>query len=206
MDASSQDIGMRAFKVILVGAQSVGKSSILCQLINSQFPTAYQATVGIDYHTYSSSIAGKTYSLQVWDTAGQEKFRALTSTYYKSCNGCICVYDLSDPSSLEKADYYLTKATEEDIPISCTFLVGNKVDLLGEEEPSSNSLAKEGAEKAEKYGVEHRLVSAKEGAGVLELFESLAGNMVKHFGGSLENRAVQLLPRLQITNRENCKC
>ena len=71
MDDSTQEIGTKAFKVILVGTQSVGKSSILCQLINSQFPTAYQATVGIDYHTYSASINNKSYSLQIWDTAGQ---------------------------------------------------------------------------------------------------------------------------------------
>ena len=71
MDDSTQEIGVKAFKVILVGAQSVGKSSLLCQLINSQFPTSYQATVGIDYHTYNTNINGKSYSLQVWDTAGQ---------------------------------------------------------------------------------------------------------------------------------------
>ena len=71
MDDSSQDISMRAFKVILVGTQSVGKSSILCRLINSNFPSSYQATVGIDYHTYSAKVDNITYSLQIWDTAGQ---------------------------------------------------------------------------------------------------------------------------------------
>lgn len=76
--------------------QAVGKSSILCQLVSSQFPNSYQATVGIDYHSYSANVNNKNYSLQIWDTAGQEKFRALTSTYFKNCNACICVYDLSD--------------------------------------------------------------------------------------------------------------
>ena len=71
MDDSSHEIGVKAFKVILVGAQAVGKSSILCQLINSQLPTSYQATVGIDYHTYTSTVNNKNYSLQIWDTAGQ---------------------------------------------------------------------------------------------------------------------------------------
>lgn len=75
--------------------QSVGKSSILGQLVNSQFPLAYQATVGIDYHTYTATVNNKSYSLQIWDTAGQEKFRALTSAYFKNCNACICVYDLN---------------------------------------------------------------------------------------------------------------
>ncbi len=76
--------------------QAVGKSSILSRLVNSQIPTTYQATVGIDYHSYSATVNGKSYSLQIWDTAGQQKFRALTSTYFKNCNACICVYDLND--------------------------------------------------------------------------------------------------------------
>lgn len=71
MDDTSQEIAIKAFKVILVGMQSVGKSSILCQLVSSQFPSAYQATVGIDYHTYSALANNKSYSLQIWDTAGQ---------------------------------------------------------------------------------------------------------------------------------------
>lgn len=71
MDDSNQDITLKAFKVILVGMQSVGKSSILCRLVNSQLPQNYQATVGIDYHTYSAMVDNKSYSLQIWDTAGQ---------------------------------------------------------------------------------------------------------------------------------------
>lgn len=51
--------------------QAVGKSSILSRLVNSQIPTTYQATVGIDYHSYSATVNGKSYSLQIWDTAGQ---------------------------------------------------------------------------------------------------------------------------------------
>ena len=116
MDETAQDISLKAFKVILVGTQSVGKSSILCQLVNSQFPSVYQATVGIDYHNHSLLYNGKTFSLQIWDTAGQEKFRALTGAYFKNCSACLCVYDLSDKESIEKADYYLNKAIEENIP------------------------------------------------------------------------------------------
>jgi small GTP-binding protein len=71
MDDTSQEITLKAFKVILVGMQSVGKSSILCRLVSSQFPSSYQATVGIDYHTYSANVNNHSYSLQIWDTAGQ---------------------------------------------------------------------------------------------------------------------------------------
>lgn len=56
MDDTSQQINIKAFKVILVGMQAVGKSSILCRLVNSQIPSSYQATVGIDYHSYNAVV------------------------------------------------------------------------------------------------------------------------------------------------------
>ncbi len=96
MDDTDQEIKVKAFKIILVGTQSVGKSSILSQLINSNFPTNYQATIGIDYHTHAVKVGNVSYSLQIWDTAGQEKFRSLTTTYYKNSNACFCIYDLED--------------------------------------------------------------------------------------------------------------
>ena len=71
MDNSSQDFKSKAFKVIIVGPQAVGKSSILVRLSDSQFTTAYLSTVGIDFKTYTSHLQGKPYSLQIWDTAGQ---------------------------------------------------------------------------------------------------------------------------------------
>jgi small GTP-binding protein len=129
MDESHQDIKARAFKVIIVGPQAVGKSSILFRLSESKFNTAYFSTIGIDFKTYSTQIEGKTYSLQIWDTAGQEKFRALTSTYYKGSQGCVCVFDLSDEASVERSDYYVNKALEEGISKECIFFVGNKSDI-----------------------------------------------------------------------------
>lgn len=100
MDDSNQDIKAKAFKVIIVGPQAVGKSSILFRLSEAKFNNAYVSTIGIDFKTYMAQVEGKPYSLQIWDTAGQEKFRALTSTYYKGSQGCVCVFDLSDPSTI----------------------------------------------------------------------------------------------------------
>ena len=71
MDNSNQDIKVKAFKVILVGPQAVGKSSILFRLSESKFNTAYLSTVGIDFKTYTTQVGLLLYSLQIWDTAGQ---------------------------------------------------------------------------------------------------------------------------------------
>lgn len=71
MDESHEDMKAKAFKVIIVGPQAVGKSSILFRLSESKFNTAYLSTVGIDFKTYMAHVAEKPYSLQIWDTAGQ---------------------------------------------------------------------------------------------------------------------------------------
>lgn len=71
MDESHQEVKTRAFKVIIVGPQAVGKSSILYRLSESKFNNAYLSTVGIDFKTYAVRVEEKLYSLQIWDTAGQ---------------------------------------------------------------------------------------------------------------------------------------
>lgn len=71
MDETQHDIKPRAFKVIIVGPQAVGKSSILFRLSESKFNSAYNSTIGIDFKTYTTQVNGKNYSLQIWDTAGQ---------------------------------------------------------------------------------------------------------------------------------------
>lgn len=65
------NIQQRAFKIILIGVQSVGKSSILYRLIESKFNQSYQSTIGIDFKSYPITLGNKIYSLQIWDTAGQ---------------------------------------------------------------------------------------------------------------------------------------
>ena len=84
--------------------------------------------------------------------------------------------------------------------------MGNKCDLIEEEEPENSEAAKQGIEKAEKYGVVHRIGSAKNGIGINEAFADLASRMVTHYGGENQQSNIQLLPKLRISKRENCNC
>ena len=115
------------------------------------------------------TLGNKIYSLQIWDTAGQEKFRALTSSYYKGAHACVCVFDLSVPETLTKCEYYIDKALEEEIEKECIVLVGNKGDIEGCEENQ-----KAGEEFAEKFGIKYKTVSAKEGTNVIEVFNAVS--------------------------------
>ena len=87
-------------KIVLVGETGVGKTSIFSQFIDSVFNEGFQASTGATYHTKSFLFDdGKELKLDIWDTAGQEKYRALTQMFYKDANAAILVYDITNQDS-----------------------------------------------------------------------------------------------------------
>lgn len=86
-------------KIVLVGNQAVGKSSIFARFNDKKFADTYLTTVGVDFRFQILKIDGNVCKLQIWDTAGQERFRAITSAYYKGSHAVIVVYDLTDENS-----------------------------------------------------------------------------------------------------------
>lgn len=89
------------FKIVLVGNQAVGKSSIFARFNDKKFADTYLTTVGVDFRFQVLDVDGSQCKLQIWDTAGQERFRAITSAYYKGSHAVLMVYDLTDNSSFE---------------------------------------------------------------------------------------------------------
>jgi Ras-related protein Rab-5C len=81
------------------------------------------------FHTKSLQISGVRVDLQIWDTAGQEKFRSLTPMYYRECAAALVVYDLGKPETLETAEYWIKELKEKENPY-CILLVGNKSDTV----------------------------------------------------------------------------
>ena len=72
------------FKVVIVGSQGVGKSALFLRFCDDNFADNYMPTIGVDFRFKVVESAGRTIRLQIWDTAGQEKFRTITSAYYRS--------------------------------------------------------------------------------------------------------------------------
>ena len=82
-------------KIIIIGNAGVGKSAIANKLVNKEFyPDRYETTIGVDFHLKYLEIANIKYKIQIWDTAGQEKFRSITRSYYKGAQGILLVYDI----------------------------------------------------------------------------------------------------------------
>ncbi|VVU95520.1 Ras family [seawater metagenome] len=84
------------FKFILIGDSEVGKSAILSRFTNDTYNEDNPITIGVDFGAQTIEIDKKNIKLQIWDTAGQEKFSAIVNTYYRGAIGCLLVFDLTD--------------------------------------------------------------------------------------------------------------
>ena len=154
------------YKLIFLGDQSVGKSCILNRFMNDTFTEEYQATIGLDFQSKNGQIDNQDIHLLLYDTAGQEKFRALIPMYTRDANIILLVYDVTSKDSfLHLSDWLkdLTNVKKEDVIFA---VVGNKIDLDDRREVNSN--------EGENYAKEHDFifaeVSAKTGDGFSELF------------------------------------
>jgi Ras-related protein Rab-1A len=118
-------------KIIIIGDPSVGKTSLLRRIIDNKFSSKYTTTLGVDFSFKHLNINGKQIKLQIWDTAGQEQYRSLITTYYRHTNGVIIVFDLSDMNSfdniLKNWIGHVVAYVQDHSPK--LLILGNKLDL-----------------------------------------------------------------------------
>uniref|UniRef100_A0A3P8SW22 Ras-related protein Rab-36 n=1 Tax=Amphiprion percula TaxID=161767 RepID=A0A3P8SW22_AMPPE len=118
-------------KVVVVGDLNVGKTCLINRFCKDVFERDYKATIGVDFEIERFEISGVPFSLQIWDTAGQEKFKCIASAYYRGAQVIVTVFDMADIKSLDHTRQWLKEAMRENEPDSCfIFLVGTKTDLL----------------------------------------------------------------------------
>ncbi|UJR31897.1 hypothetical protein I4U23_019371 [Adineta vaga] len=117
------------FKIVIIGDSGVGKTSILQRFATEHFSDDYVATIGVDFHIRTIDIDGKRCKLQVWDTAGQDRFRCVVSTFYRGAHGAMICFDMTDKESFYNVDCWLEaleRSQPNDIPM---LLIGTKCDL-----------------------------------------------------------------------------
>ena len=152
-------------KIIFLGDQGTGKSSILNRFVNDKFDDKYQATVGLDFNSKIVKIDNQDVRLILFDTAGQEKFKSLIQMYTRDAQIIILVYDITRKESFESIPEWvngLTNVKKEDV-IFC--LVGNKIDL-----PEKAVDTEEAKKYAENNNYIFEEVSAKTGENFNSLF------------------------------------
>ena len=156
------------YKIIFLGDQAVGKSSILNRFYQDKFEPDYQATIGLDFHSKNTEINGTSVRLLLYDTAGQEKFKSLIPMYIRDANIILIVYDISVKESFTHTDYWVNETKELKRGDAIFVLIGNKTDLEDKRAISTKDAENYATEK----GFLFQEVSAKTGDGIEELFTS----------------------------------
>ena len=158
-------------KITLIGNSGVGKTSIINQYIDQTFDEANAATIGANYSEKVITKNNKEYELNIWDTAGQEKFHSVGKHFYKDAYIVCLVYDITSQDSLEQLEtiwYPDIKKYGEKYTILA--VVGNKSDLYENDNLADENRAKEFAQS---INATFMLTSAKTGDGIEKLFDTL---------------------------------
>eukprot|EP01084_Bolivina_argentea_P316378 548385_1 len=118
------------FKIVLVGNNGVGKSNILSRLTVNDFSIDSKPTIGVEFASrFIQTVDGKNVKVQIWDTAGQEKYRAITSVYYRGAVGALLIYDITSKQSFDDLKRWRSELKEHSDENMVVMVLGNKIDL-----------------------------------------------------------------------------
>jgi len=155
------------FKILLLGDSSVGKTCFLLRYSDDTFTENHISTIGLDYRFKLVNLENdKKVKLQIWDTAGQDRFRAITKNYYKGAHGIILIYDVTNISTFNNIKSWVSQIRENTTEKIKIALVGNKID----EEDIRKISNDEGQKLADEYDLKFFESSAKKNLRVSEVF------------------------------------
>ena len=187
------------FKLILIGNSGVGKSSIIQRYMKHTFEESYKCTIGVDFLMKTIEIKDKTVKLQLWDTAGQEKYKSMVSSYYSGANVALVVFDLTNHSSFDALPLWIENYYKNGPEQKNIILIGNKKDMIEERQVTQ--------EEAELFSETNNMIyfetSAKEGDNIEYVFNYTAEKLVDFYAGQTEispKKQVDMTNQLQSQN------
>ena len=161
-------------KCLVVGDSGTGKSSLMMRFTDDVFNTTYISTIGVDFKIKTMDFRDKTVKFQIWDTAGQDRFRTITASYYRGSNAVILCYDITDKNTFQNINKWLEEVKNFSVGTPLLILCGTKTDL---EEKRVVSY-----EEAEEYAKINNMrffeSSSKNNSNVKEIFELIAENKI----------------------------
>ena len=145
-DSLDDSVSSTRHKIIFVGDAGVGKTTIISRIMDSPFSEVYEPSIGIDFMSKNIKYHGQNVKLQIWDTAGQEKYKGLIPSYVRNSSIVFVIYDISNKTSFDNIPKWINfiKSIENTTLILC----GNKIDLEKREVPKET-----GEDFAKKEGI-----------------------------------------------------
>ena len=164
----------KSYKVLLLGNSSVGKTCILIRFSEDTFNDNYEVTIGLNYRIKTITLDNTPIKMQIWDTSGEEKFKAIAKNFYRGAHGVLLIYDICQKSSFLDVKGWIEQIIENtDNDDIVMILCGNKSDMEKERVISKE----EGENLAKNYGIPFFECSAKNNINIDEIFNTMANNI-----------------------------
>ena len=146
--------------------------------MNKTFEESYKCTIGVDFLMKSVEVKGKKVKLQLWDTAGQEKYKSMVSSYYRGANVALVVFDITSRSSFESLPLWIENYYKNGPEQKNIILIGNKKDMADQRQVTQ--------EEAEEFSETNNMIyfetSAKEGDNIDYVFNFAAEKLLEYYG------------------------
>merc|ERR1712137_484860 len=162
-------------KLLLIGDSGVGKSCLLLRFSDDSFTPSFITTIGIDFKIRTIEVDGRRIKLQIWDTAGQECFRTITTAYYRGAMGILLVYDVTDEKSFGNIRNWIRNIEQHATESVNKMLIGNKCDMVDKKVIETER----GQALADEYNIKFMETSAKNSINVDQAFINLAQDIKK---------------------------
>ena len=173
-DKKDSDI---TIKLLLIGNAYVGKTLIVQKFIDNTFSKSTMSTIGVDLQSKIIDINGKKVKYLIWDTAGEDRMKTMTYSYYRGCHVILIVYDVTNQKSFENVTTWVECVDKFAKSNVLRILVGNKTDL-----EDQRVISKEDGKKlADENGLKFYEISAKAVTGLCEMFEDIAKEYVQMY-------------------------
>lgn len=164
-------------KLVLLGDQGVGKSSIALRFVRGEFTENSEATIGAAFLTQTVNVSGSCIKFDIWDTAGQERYHSLAPMYYRGAQAAAVVYDITNTKTFQRAVQWIKELKQQANSQIIVVLVGNKADMAAEKRAVQR-------QDAQSFAEENNLIftesSAKTGMCVGDIFMAVAQTLEKH--------------------------
>lgn len=172
------------YKIILLGDGSVGKSSIIQRYVYDKFSIHTTPTIGVANTTKVTTVDNQKILLNIWDTAGQEKFRSMLNSSFRGCRAAIMVYDITNELTFKNLDYWLEQVKEIGGDNVKFLLIGNKADL----ESSRRVSQKAGMDMARNHNMLFMETSCVSNYNIERAFQEIAESLYRTQTGYMGNR------------------
>ena len=194
----------KSYKILVLGEIAAGKTCLIIRYTNGNFQEDSISTIGVDVKSKDVTVNKVKYKLNIWDTAGQEKFYSIGKTYYNGVNGIVIAFDLSEAGAIKKLNGWLSKLKENiDSTVIPIVIAGTKCDL------KNIQIKKEAINViASLHKSKYFETSAKNNINVDEAFQYLAEEIIrrKREDNEEDNNTISDLNDAKTNNKKEGKC